>query len=80
MIDQRKHAIDQSDPRLQGIVIRLDRYLLNALLINSGSLLFWMSPIILIVFIRNRFLKIWPDWIRLTVKSFVFVPERVVVG
>jgi hypothetical protein len=76
LIERRNREIDEADPRLREIVDVLDRYLMNALFINSFGLLLWLSPAVIVIFIRNRFMKLWPDKIRRAVRSFVFVPTQ----
>ena len=80
LIKQRNDVIEQAEePGLHEIVNLLDAYLFKALLINCGGLLFWLSPFILFVCVRNRFVNVWPDRIRLMIRSFVLVPGRTII-
>jgi hypothetical protein len=75
---KRAYAINQIvDPELREIVTSLDEYLLRALIINSSGLLFWLSPVIFVAYLRKRFLNEWSERLKLTVRSFAFVQERV---
>jgi len=76
-IRKRNQLIDRAtDPDLREIVKLLDVYLFEALLINCAGFFFWLSPLILVAYMRHRIIEVWSARIKAMVRMIVFVPER----